>query len=68
MNRKLTFCVSVGLSFNLILSFYKDYILVDKSNTSISDYKILDPRAVPKSPKLDFLLVETPIGLSTGRI
>ena len=62
--RRPTFCVLVGLSFKLLLSFYKDYILVH--------------RAIPKSLRLEYessLLDFGPqgniqifrIGLSTGR-
>ena len=35
-----TFCISFGLSFKLMLSFYKDYILV--------------LRAIPKSLRLEY--------------
>ena len=41
MNRKPTFCVSVGLYFKFILSFYKDYIPVH--------------RIIPKSLKSEYL-------------
>ena len=60
MYRRPTFCVSVGFSFKLILSFYKDYILehrtIPKSLRLEYQPSLLDFR--PKSPRLNFLLVE----------
>ena len=76
MYRRLTLCVSVGLSFKPpILSFHKDYILVHRAILKClspeyqpSLLEISDPRAILKWPKLNFLPVETPVGLSTGRL
>ena len=62
-------CVSVGLSFKLMLSFCKDYILVHRAipKSLRLEYlpSLLDFGPQDKSPRLDFLLVVTPTVLFT---
>ena len=61
---KPSFCVSVGPSFKLILSFYKDYIVVHRAITKSlrSDYL---SRLLDFEPQGNTHISQ--IGLSTGR-